>query len=432
MLGRSLRLHPGLRLGLALWLALFLSQGPIYAPILLVAALVTGFDRSKPWVRFLAIAIASLYAGMSRWTWFAAAGAWGALLELTAHETEPRRPLARRLASAASILIVGSLPGVLANYTQLFEPKDIAFPLSQPLLWYRLWPNATFEPGIVPGLALASGPLLLILIGLIVTKRWKLDWLQLTAIAGLILATLGVGLVASVKIGGGSNLHNLDMFLISLGFLVMVYLDQAVPPAAKIPPDHAEGQGADTLPAVGNGNALGGAWPDWAVGLFVAASLLLVWPHFSSIQHIELPDPSDVQRYMDNLQLHVDKYRDRGEILFMDQRQLLTFGTISGVPLVPDYEKKYLMDQSMAGNAVFFKDFYNDLAKGRFALIVSEPIFKSYDEDFAPFGEENNAWVKWVSEAVLCYYEPEKTYKAVRIQLLVPRAGSKDCNLVQP
>jgi len=171
------------------------------------------------------------------------------------------------------------------------------------------------------------------------------------------------------------------------------------------------------------------AWPYWARAAIVAASLLLVWPRFSAVQLLELPPQGDVARSLDNLRLKIDQYKKEGEILFLDQRQLLTFGVIQGVPLLPKYEKKYLMDQAMAGNTAYFQSFYDDLVNKRFALIVSEPLFKSYDDEYDPFGEENNAWVKWVSEPVLCYYTPEKTYKEVRVQLLVPRAGSLDCDL---
>jgi len=208
------------------------------------------------------------------------------------------------------------------------------------------------------------------------------------------------------------------MFLITVAFLVMLYLAQA----GKA--EETEGQPAQ--PTAGFDIA---AWPIFAKGAVLAASLLLAWPYFSGVRRLELPPQGDVQRLLDNLRQQVENYKSQGEILFLDQRQLLTFGEIKGVPLVPDYEKKYLMDQAMAGNVAYFRSFYNDLSNKRFALIVSEPLFKSYDDSYDPFGEENNAWVKWVSEAVLCYYAPEKTYKEVRVQLLVPRAGSLDCEL---
>jgi hypothetical protein len=334
------------------------------------------------------------------------------------HEPNPKQPLVKRLRGVVLVVLIGSLPGFLANWNQLATPEQDNLVASQPLLWYRLFPNATFGTGILLGLALAVGPLLLILAWLLISRRWRLDWLQMFAIVVVMAVTLLAGLVASVKIGGGSNLHNLDLFLITMTFLVMLYLDQAG--KAREP----EGQPAQRS----TGFDLA-AWPVFAKGAVVAASLLLVWPYFSDVRRLVLPPRGDVQRSLQNLRQQIENYKSQGEILFMDQRQLLTFGAVKDVPLVPEYEKKYLMDQAMAGNIAYFQGFYNDLANKRFALIVSEPLFRSYDDSYDPFGEENNAWVKWVSEEVLCFYTPEKTYKEVRVQLLVPRAGSLDCEL---
>lgn len=418
LLGRGISQQPGLRLGLALWIGLFLSQGPIYAPILLAASLIIFFDRARLWQRGLSIAVASLYAGLSRWTWFGAAGAWSGLLELSSHESYPQRPLIRRLGAVLLVVLAGSLPGLLANWTRFAVPKQSTLSLSQPLLWYRLFPNATFKTGILPGLGLAAGPLLLILAWLAISRRWKLDWLQGIAIAGVLGVTLVAGLVASVKIGGGSNLHNLDMFLITLSFLAMMYLDQVNKAHETEGQLAQQSTGLDLF-----------AWPVYAKGVVVVASLMLVWPYFSDVRRLVLPPQGDVQRSIQNLRQQVQNYKSQGEVLFLDQRQLLTFGMVEDVPLIPEYEKKYLMDQAMAGNVTYFQGFYQDLVNKRFALIVSEPLYRSYDDAFDPFSEENNAWVQWVSEAILCFYTPEKTYKEVRVQLLVPRAGSLDCEL---
>lgn len=420
LLGRAWRQQPGLRLGLALWIGLFISQGPIYAPVLLAAALVIISDRSKPWLRGLAIVLASLYAGLSRWTWFGAVGAWGALLELCAPQLDAQLPWLKRLGKAALIALAGSLPGLLANWSRFAAPQQKTLSLSQPLLWYRLFPNATYQAGILGGLAQATGPLLVVLVWLIISRRWRLDPLQLVATGGVLAVTLVAGLVASVKIGGGSNLHNLDMFLITLVWLLMLYLDQA----------GALEEGKRDGEAVSRAAILD--WPIWVKGWVLVASLLLVWPHYSAIQRLVLPRQDEIGRSLDQLRAQVTGAMSHGEVLFMDQRQLLTFGYLRGVPLVPEYEKKYMMDQAMAGNTAYFQSFYADLMNKRFAMIVSEPLFESYDDAFDPFGEENNAWVKWVSEPVLCYYTPAKTYKPFRVQLLVPREGSKDCDLPQP
>jgi len=89
--------------------------------------------------------------------------------------------------------------------------------------------------------------------------------------------------------------------------------------------------------------------------------------------------------------------------------------------LVVEYEKKYLMDQAMAGNAVYFKKFYQDLAAHRFVMIISEPLAYKFQGKGTVFGDENDAYVKWVTGPLLCYYEPTITYANEQLQFLVPR-----------
>jgi hypothetical protein len=121
-----------------------------------------------------------------------------------------------------------------------------------------------------------------------------------------------------------------------------------------------------------------------------------------------------------------------GEVLFLDQRQLLTFGYIRDVQLIPEYEKKLLMDKALSSDAAYFENFYKDIAAHRFSLIVSEPLRDSIKDSSFQFGEENNAWVKWVSNPVLCYYEPKIMLKDVGVQLLVPKSDSPDCSAQLP
>jgi hypothetical protein len=98
------------------------------------------------------------------------------------------------------------------------------------------------------------------------------------------------------------------------------------------------------------------------------------------------------------------------------------------VPFIPEYEKKYMMDQAMAANAAYFLPYYQDLQKHRFTLIVTEPLKVNLkNEDEGVFSEENDAWVVWVSAPTLCFYEPILTEKSVGVQLLVPRQDAKDC-----
>jgi len=79
------------------------------------------------------------------------------------------------------------------------------------------------------------------------------------------------------------------------------------------------------------------------------------------------------------------------------------------------------MDQAMAGNAEYFQGFYQDLAAARFTLIVNEPSNFIIRGSESSFGQENDAYVKWVTVALLCTYEPIYTSPEVGIELLVPR-----------
>ena len=76
----------------------------------------------------------------------------------------------------------------------------------------------------------------------------------------------------------------------------------------------------------------------------------------------------------------------------MDQRQLLTFNQVKKATLIPDYEKKYMMDQAMAGNEAYFEGFYSDLKQKRFGIIISDTLRVNYQNDQNDFNEENNAW----------------------------------------
>lgn len=71
----------------------------------------------------------------------------------------------------------------------------------------------TYKLGIVPGLLMAILLLVLLLIFWDHEKHWNLSGMQRLVLGCILFAFLCVGLIVSVKIGGGSNLHNLDMFL---------------------------------------------------------------------------------------------------------------------------------------------------------------------------------------------------------------------------
>ena len=160
-------------------------------------------------------------------------------------------------------------------------------------------------------------------------------------------------------------------------------------------------------------------------GLFL---ILVIIPFLLPVQQIRplaLPSVEYTIDALNQIRVEVEKARAHGEILFIDQRQLLTFGYIQ-VPLVVEYEKKLLQDRALSKNETYFKSFYDDLKNHRFSLIISSPLKTDYtqvNDAGEIFGEENNAWVHSVAEPLLRYYEPIFTLKKAGVQLLVRRVN---------
>lgn len=402
--------------GFVLWVFLLVSQGPIYAPLLICAILVVvGVRLRNVVLSCLMILLAGYYANLSRWTWTYAPSLWAGMLALLdAAEPGFKRSQWKQLVRPVLFVIVGYLGGqVLPQVVGLLQKSaaqsqqislviDPTRGLSrQPLLWDRLFPNTTYPPGILLGTAWAALPIVILLAWLVAGRVWKINLLQILGIALPNLAFLGVGLVASTKIGGGSNLHNLDMFWVGMVMAAAWAWKEVVPKYSRL--DGLQLQ---------------------AVVLICVA---LVFPTMYLIQNgspLVLPDKKEVQEAMHTLQAQVAQAQQQGEVLFLDQRQTLTFGQVQGVPLVVEYEKKFLMDQAMEGNPTYFKKFYQDLAAHRFVLIISEPLAYQFQGKGNVFGDENDAYVKWVTGPLLCYYEPKITYESEQLQFLTPRPAS--------
>jgi hypothetical protein len=160
----------------------------------------------------------------------------------------------------------------------------------------------------------------------------------------------------------------------------------------------------------------------WLIAL--TAILALLSPVTYALRQNErlvLPPPDKTTESINAVRNKVEEYSKQGEILFIDHRQLLTFGLVKQVPLIDHYEKKYLMDDALTGKAENFAAFYRDLADQRFALIINEPLnLITRGEDYS-FGEENDAYVRWVTTPLFCQYEPLYTSQATSLELLVPR-----------
>jgi hypothetical protein len=434
------------------WAMTFVVQGPIHPPLLLCAILVAFAWRKPLWLAIPLIMLASYFAAVSRFTWLFAPGMWAGMLELSGVVTRDNRLGKNAWVRAISVGLAGGFGGYLAPAifpgliawagSWLGQPNSdlvhnsgvltisgIGSQISdQALLWYRLFPNATYGYGILLGLFLATAPLIAILLYLSNTRRWPLNVWQKLAIILPLLAFLIVGLIVSVKIGGGGDLHNMDMFLLGLMFAGAIAWRNG---------------GYEWVRQISTS-------PTW---IRITIILLVVLPAYQSLLSLTpisihedmrwvmtladipptgpfpelLPTEQDTLKSLNDIRNEVEWASSQGDILFMDQRQLLTFGYIKDIPLIPEYDKKVLINQAMSADAHYFSAFYKDLAAHRFSLIITNPLNENIQTDLDQFGEENNAWVTWVSTPLLCYYEPVNTLKKVTVQLLVPRRDTSGC-----
>lgn len=382
----------GLKKDLQTWLLglgifVFLTDVSIYLHLpLMVFPLLWLYHPGKQRRTWLLLLAASVWAGLSRINWYPMPGLLLACLWL--EEEAPSRPGLRGLLFPAALTVIGALTAFLSARAYIalsgVEQSNFFTSLTSDLLWYRLWPNPTYPLGVIPAISLLSAPLWLVL-------WWgkRPAWPQIVLLAGL----LAGGLLVSLKIGGGADVHNLDAYAVML-IVVAAY---------------AFFRRSQPLP-----------WP--VLGLLI---LLPAW--FAQIPSSGLTryDPQSARQTLTALQRQVDS--TPGEILFITQRQLLSMRLLTGVTLLPEYEREDLMEMAMAHNTPYLERFERDVQAQRFALIVVDPLKFNLLGSAYPMGEENNAWARWVVRPVLCWYEEAERFPQERIVIYRPRPGGKAC-----
>lgn len=434
---------------LAAWIFLFLLIGPVYYHLLVPVAIIlwgfqTGERRTSLPGRIsslLAVLLASAWAGISRVNWFPAPGLLAAALYFltvpipTRQGKDNQPPITNHRSPIASIFLYLLEPafwtllgtGIAFGAQALYiawsgnTAGQFTTSFSSDLLWNRLLPSKTYPIGILPGILLVSLPILLLVLARLCDSGSPSDWkryhpIRFLGLAAILLVLFGGGLVVSVKIGGGSNLHNLDAYLaLLLVIAVFLYFEASTPDSSPPVPHHLSPE---------FGTLSSSHLQKWGILLTLLITALFTVTARGPSE--PLPDQKKIDRGLAELTKRAEEASQSGEVLFISNRQLITFDYID-VPLVPDYERVFLMEMAMAGDAEYLGRFYDDLRNRRFSLIVIEPSSRTTKGETAVFGEENDAWVKRVLKILLCYYRPEKPDRDLNLQLLVPRQGQPEC-----
>jgi hypothetical protein len=112
----------------------------------------------------------------------------------------------------------------------------------------------------------------------------------------------------------------------------------------------------------------------------------------------------------------------KGPILFIDDRHLLAYHMIPNVELYMPYEKIELMEMAMANNNPYLNQFWKNIEKQKFSLIVSEKLQLAKQDINLPWGYENNVWVAGVSDPILRYYQ--LIYSGPGFAIYIPLPGA--------
>jgi hypothetical protein len=444
------------------WTFLFLLIGPVFYHLeLALIVILLGFNQPriksptiKKFLSICALITASIWAGVSRVNWIPVPGFLAAVIILFEEPVESRSRLQEALCEKFKwnegilfryamkpviTVLIGSFIGLAAHLAYIpISGNPAEYFLSSytsNLLWYRLLPNPTYPLGILPALLLISLPLLSIIVIKLSQFRggvqsWKLlHPFRLLFTGAILLVLVTGGLMVSTKIGGGSNLHNMDAFLV---FLLVVW---AYSIFGQIAPDVIPDQKSLTI--------MNNKMPERQVLLrniasdsyiksttswifYISAGLVFFIPVIYALTlpkyQTAIPDEEKVNRALTKIQeFSQNAIIGKGEVLFITDRHLVTLNIVKNVALVPEYEKVFLMEMAMAGNRKYMDAFYNDMKNQRFSVIITEPLYFEQKGRFIRFGEENNVWVEKVARKIDCYYEAQRTFPEVNIQILTPR-----------
>jgi len=373
-----------------------------------------GFSATNQRRTWLALIAASTWAGLSRLNWYPVPGMLAAALYFLEVPSRGKNAW-RYLLKPAEWFITGTgvafaLQRLYIAFSGIPNASDFYTSLSSTLLWDRLWPNATYALGLVPGIVIFSLALWLV-IGLrlwLQRSAWSL--LRLVMIGLALLVLFVGGLWVSLKIGGGADLHNLDAYTVLL-LIVAAYLYFG----RYVPED-------DQKPVTSSFH--------WAVvALFVLIPALFIFQMKSNVFDY---NPAETQATLAALQRRVDLVNSQnGQILFITQRHLLSMHMLTGVTLVPEYEREELMEMAMSDNETYLQTFRADLENHRFAAIVVDPLtFNIVGEQGQSMGAENDAWTRYVAKSILCTYEPAENFSADRIVVYVPQKGTPHCPVI--
>ncbi len=352
----------------------------------------------------IVVLLASIWAGLSRLNWFPVPGLVAALLYLL--EIPWGRSKSWLDYVWKPVVWVLSGTGIAFAANSLYNKwSGNAVPggqftssLTSDLLWYRLFPNATNSSGILLSVLLVSLPIFLIIIFGLIAWRGRMHPLRMAGLGSIFAVLFLGGLVVSIKIGGGSDLHNMDAYL-SLLMLAGSYFffNRWISEHSPLIYDSRR----------------------WV--LAAMAIVIPVWMTVQAAPSLKIWNRAQADDVLSSIRARAAQVTSQGgEVLFISQRHLLALHMVT-VPLVPEYEQDYLMEMVMSHNRAYLDQFHADLQAQHFGLIIAEEQKTNLQGPSHSYGDENDYWVQEVSIPLLCYYELLEEPEIPNAVMYVPR-----------
>ena len=394
-----------------LWMVLYLFQVPVYFHLAVPLTLMLwGYSSQNDRRTWFVLILTSIWSGLSRINWYPMPGILASVLFLLEVPYQSKK-FWRYLLKPILWTFVGF--GVALATQRIYiaisgipNPEFFYTSLTSNLLWYRLFPNASYSIGVMPAALIASLPMWIAIFVVLRQRRTDFHPLRLTLIFAALLVLFAGGLVVSMKIGGGVDIHNLDAYFSTM-LIVTAYIVFR----------------KYTLET--NENIIPLTFP-WGLAVLLVA--VPAWFLLGANGGTRVYDAARTQTALDELQTRVDEANAQSnEVLFITQRHLASMHMLDNVEMIPEYEREELMEMAMGDNQEYLKIFRADMENQRFAAIVVDPLsYRLLGRDYV-FGEENNAWVRHVMKPILCNYREDVVFPADQIAIYVPQEGMRQC-----
>ena len=368
---------------------LFLLRVGVYYhlhPIVFIPLLLA--DKENNYKTLAGLILASAWAGISRINWFPMPAMIISILYLFEVPFFKSKNAFQYLLKPASFLVIGVITAFLSQQAYITlsgnaaNAASFSSSFSSALLWDRLLPNSSFAFGILPGVLLVSFPILFHFIANFARYAKKIHPIRAITIIALLVVLFIGGLVVSIKIGGGGDLHNMDAFAVLLVIVSLLSVSGNLATEINAPAEK---------PIL--------VWPVLVIGLLLPIFFLI-----PTIKPLPKFNDQNDQRVLGTLKKLTETSAKDGDVLFINERHLLTFGMID-VPIVNDYEAVTLMEMAMSDNQTYLQTFYSKLKQHEFSAIVTGKLNTGLKTE-GLFFEENNVWNSTVSQQILCYYQP--------------------------